>query len=105
LQSYSSTAGARRYANVVIGYLGGKPANLVAHFEREILQTTFHLPIIAFFELRYGIAKSARVRENTERLALFLQLPITILPFEPEDAEEAGDIRAQLERAGTPIGP
>ena len=27
------------------------------------------------------------------------------MPFEPEDAEEAGDIRAALERAGTPIGP
>jgi tRNA(fMet)-specific endonuclease VapC len=27
------------------------------------------------------------------------------LPFEIEDAEEAGDIRAALERAGTPIGP
>jgi hypothetical protein len=33
--------------NVVIGYLGGKPANLVAHFEREILQTAFHFPVIS----------------------------------------------------------
>ena len=32
-------------------------------------------------------------------------LDITLLPFEPEDAEEAGDIRAVLESAGTPIGP
>ncbi len=30
---------------------------------------------------------------------------MTPWPFEPEDAEEAGDIRAELERAGTPIGP
>jgi len=28
-----------------------------------------------------------------------------VWPFELEDAEEAGDIRAELERAGTPIGP
>jgi tRNA(fMet)-specific endonuclease VapC len=27
------------------------------------------------------------------------------LPFEPADAEEAGDIRAALEQAATPIGP
>ena len=40
-----------------------------------------------------------------ERLLVFLQLPISILPLEPEDAEEAGEIRAALERAGTPIGP
>ncbi len=36
---------------------------------------------------------------------IFLQLPVSILPFEPEDAEEAGEIRAELERLGTPIGP
>ena len=30
---------------------------------------------------------------------------ISILPFEVEDAEEAGDIRAALERVGRPIGP
>jgi tRNA(fMet)-specific endonuclease VapC len=35
----------------------------------------------------------------------FLLGPIEVLPFEPADAEEAGDIRAALERAGTPIGP
>jgi tRNA(fMet)-specific endonuclease VapC len=51
------------------------------------------------------IAESARARENRERLATFLELPIAILPFEPDDAEEAGDIRAALERAGTPFGP
>ena len=27
-----------------------------------------------------------------------------MLPFEPEDAAHAGDIRAELEKAGTPIG-
>jgi tRNA(fMet)-specific endonuclease VapC len=31
--------------------------------------------------------------------------PITVLSFEPGDAKEAGDVRAALERAGTPIGP
>ena len=35
----------------------------------------------------------------------FLSGPIEVLPFETTDADEAGDIRAALERAGTPIGP
>jgi tRNA(fMet)-specific endonuclease VapC len=30
---------------------------------------------------------------------------VQVLDFEADDAEEAGDIRAALERAGTPIGP
>jgi tRNA(fMet)-specific endonuclease VapC len=34
-----------------------------------------------------------------------MTLDVTPWPFEPEDAEEAGDIRAALERSGTPIGP
>ena len=39
------------------------------------------------------------------RIVDFLSGPIDILPFEAADAEEAGEIRAGLERAGTPIGP
>jgi tRNA(fMet)-specific endonuclease VapC len=91
--------------NAVIAYLKGDPPHLVARFEREILQAELALPVVALFELRYGIAKSARREENSDRLAIFLQLPITVWPFEPEDADEAGTIRAELERAGTPIGP
>jgi tRNA(fMet)-specific endonuclease VapC len=36
---------------------------------------------------------------------VFLSLDVMPWPFEPEDAEEVGDIRAALERAGTSIGP
>jgi tRNA(fMet)-specific endonuclease VapC len=60
---------------------------------------------IVLFELRYGVAKSARPERNAQRLADFLGGVISVLPFEPADAEEAGDIRARLEQAGTPIGP
>jgi tRNA(fMet)-specific endonuclease VapC len=57
------------------------------------------------FELRYGAAKSARPDRNARRIADFLSGPIEVLPFEPAAADEAGDIRAALERAETPIGP
>jgi tRNA(fMet)-specific endonuclease VapC len=60
---------------------------------------------IVLFELRYGAAKSARPERNSQRIIDFLSGPIEVLPFAPADAEEAGDIRAELERAGTPIGP
>jgi tRNA(fMet)-specific endonuclease VapC len=60
---------------------------------------------IVLFELRYGIIKSARPQENRAILKAFLALDVTPWPFEPEDAEEAGEIRAELERRGTPIGP
>jgi tRNA(fMet)-specific endonuclease VapC len=92
-------------ANVVIGCMSGRPPALAEQLERTLLREDCALSAIVLFELRYGIAKSVRARENRERLATFLELPIAILPFEPDDAEEAGDIRAALERAGTPIGP
>jgi tRNA(fMet)-specific endonuclease VapC len=91
--------------NVVIGCMSGRPPAFAERLERTLLREDCALSAIVLFELRYGIAKSARARENRERLATFLELPVAILPFEPDDAEEAGDIRAALERAGTPIGP
>jgi tRNA(fMet)-specific endonuclease VapC len=66
---------------------------------------TIGLPVIALYEMWYGIKKSALPQANASVLAAFLMLDITPWPFEPEDAEEAADIRAALERAGTPIGP
>ena len=63
------------------------------------------LPVVALFEMRYGIVKSNR-REHSERLLQrFLGLGVDILPFDAEDAAHAGDIRAHLESKGTPIGP
>jgi len=67
--------------------------------------TVVGIPTIVLFELWYGIKKSSRAQANMADLSRFLMLDVAQWPFEPEDAEEAGDIRATLERAGTPIGP
>jgi tRNA(fMet)-specific endonuclease VapC len=63
------------------------------------------IPTVVLFELWYGIKKSAQPQTNAAALATFLAAAVTPWPFEPEDAEEAGDIRAALERVGRPIGP
>jgi tRNA(fMet)-specific endonuclease VapC len=60
---------------------------------------------IVMFELWYGAAKSNQRQRNTERLVDFLTGPIQILTLDAEDAREAGEIRATLAKAGTPIGP
>ena len=55
-------------------------------------------------ELWFGAYRSQRVEYNLETLRLlFADLPI--LDFDPEDARVAGEIRADLARKGTPIGP
>jgi tRNA(fMet)-specific endonuclease VapC len=66
---------------------------------------TLVISSIVLFELRYGAAKSAQRNRNAQRIADFLAGPVEVLPFDSTDADEAGDIRATLERAGTPIGP
>jgi tRNA(fMet)-specific endonuclease VapC len=60
---------------------------------------------IVLFELWHGAAKSTRVAENTERIGAFLAGGFAVLDFDSEDARIAGEIRAELESAGTPIGP
>jgi tRNA(fMet)-specific endonuclease VapC len=63
------------------------------------------LSAIVLFELWFGIAKSERRAENIAELEAFLARGFEILALDGDDAEEAGDIRATLARAGTPIGP
>jgi tRNA(fMet)-specific endonuclease VapC len=54
-------------------------------------------------ELAFGIVKSGSAR-NRERLEVFLS-PLTIVAFDLAAALAYGDLRAELERRGTPIGP
>jgi tRNA(fMet)-specific endonuclease VapC len=91
--------------NVVIAMLKRGPRQLVERFERAIGRDGIALSAIVLFELQYGAAKSERRADNEDRLAIFLRAPIAVLPFDGDDAREAGDIRAALARAGTPIGP
>lgn len=92
--------------NAVIAVLNDRASPVRTKIEAAIASgSALAISSIVLFELRYGAAKSARPERNLQRIADFLAGPIEILPFEPADAEEAGDIRAALEQAGTPIGP
>ncbi len=58
---------------------------------------------ITYSELSYGVEKSEQKDRN--RLALTLMLSNNeILEFDTAAAEEFGNIRARLEKSGTPIG-
>jgi len=65
---------------------------------------TIGLPAVVVYELWYGVRKSGRVEANARRLRTFLTLDFEVWAFGAEDAEEAADIRAGLERVGAPIG-
>lgn len=55
-------------------------------------------------ELYFGARSGARVNENLLRLAAFFR-EIVSLDFDDAAAQHYGVIRAQLKKAGTPIGP
>ena len=63
------------------------------------------IPTFVLFELVYGIAKSANPIQSLAVLNAFLTVGFEHPEFDADDAREAGDIRAHLEKRGIPIGP
>lgn len=65
---------------------------------------TVGVSAITLAELEFGIGKSAQPARNRIALATFTA-QLQVLPFGSEAALHYGDIRAILQRKGTPIGP
>ncbi len=92
--------------NAVIALLKDEPRSARARLRRVLSRGgTVAVSAVVLYELWYGVARSERKRENAERLRIFLSGNIAVLPFDEEDAKTAGELRATLEAAGTPIGP
>ena len=93
--------------NAVIAVLNNRPE--AAREKLKAVLATGHAPVAisstVLYELRYGAARSAQPEKNVERLRVFLAGPVDVAHFGEEDAAIAGNLRATLEGAGTPIGP
>jgi tRNA(fMet)-specific endonuclease VapC len=91
--------------NTCIALLRDSSARVARNFAAAIARDgTITISSLVICELWYGVFKSARRQENSERLLKFLRGPIDILPFGSEDALVAGEIRAELARTGKTIG-
>ncbi len=90
--------------NAVIAVLNGD-ATVRQRLRNAMKSGDIFISSVALFELWYGVARSARRAENTERLRVFLSGAVGHIPFDEDDAAIAGDIRFALESTGTPIGP
>lgn len=87
-------------ANAVIAMLKGEP--IMLERLRAHLPSDFGLPSIVAHELFYAAYNSQRAAANLARVEA---LQFEVVPFDAEDAQHAGEIRAQLAAVGTPIGP
>ena len=87
--------------NICIYIINTKPPEVLAHFHRYRLGDIGISSVVAA-ELAYGVAKS-QSRRNRAALEMFLA-PLEIMPFDENAVWKYGELRAELERQGTPIG-
>lgn len=89
--------------NACIALLRQRTPNLIARWQaveaRNIL-----LCSIVIYELRHGAERCSRPAEEHAKLDLFLA-PFKSFPFDDGCAEKCAQIRHELERNGTIIGP
>lgn len=87
--------------NICIYIINAKPADVLERF-RQYRMGEVGLCSVVAAELAFGVAKSGSLR-NRQALEMFLA-PLTILPFDQKASWIYGDLRADLQKRGTPIG-
>ena len=86
--------------NICIHGINAKPPAVLERFRQHRMGEIGLCSVVAA-ELAYGVAKSGSPR-NRQALEMFLA-PLIILPFDEAALWAYGDLRAELERKGTPI--
>lgn len=91
-------------SNTISYYFRGDPQ--VVPRLQALRPADLGVPAIVEYELRYGLLRlpPEAAAPRLTALAQLLQ-PMQRLPFDSECATQAARIRADLEAAGTPIGP
>lgn len=89
-------------SNICIAYM--KNELEVRSVIRQLPIDKLRLPSIVVAELSFGAWNSELVGRNLERLAQ-LRKTFPVVPFDEDCALQYGRIRAELQQAGTTIGP
>lgn len=89
--------------NICIYLIKRRPPEVLDRFRRHSPQDVA-ISTITLFELQYGVEKSQYRQRSENALTKFL-LPLNLIDLDRSSAIEAADIRAQLEKEGTLIGP
>lgn len=88
--------------NICISILNGRDKAVARRFRDE--EDDIVLCSIVKGELLFGARASGRVAENLRSLTKLFEL-LPSLPFDDDAASKYGELRAELRRQGTPIGP
>ncbi|MBT3272194.1 MAG: tRNA(fMet)-specific endonuclease VapC [Spirochaetales bacterium] len=87
--------------NIVIYVIKKRPVELLGVFNKHSDQMC--ISSITLAELIHGVEKSSIPEKNMKRVEDFISR-LEVLSYDNEAAMHYGDIRADLERKGTPIG-
>ena len=89
--------------NVCIYFIKHKPIEVVRKV-KSFQPYQIKVSAVTVAELEYGASKSKAIEKNRIALLKFLS-SFDVLPFDDQDAEYFGRIRAYLESIGRVIGP
>ena len=89
--------------NICIYLIKRKPPEVLQRF-RQLQPGSVFISSVTTSELYYGTQKSQRVQTNLEALNNFL-LPFLIVDYDESASFLYGELRADLEKRGQPIGP
>lgn len=89
--------------NICIYLIKRKPPEVLQRF-RQLQPGSVFISSVTTSELYYGAQKSQRVQTNLEALNNFL-LPFRIVDYDESASFLYGELRADLEKRGQPIGP
>ncbi|MEO8812915.1 MAG: tRNA(fMet)-specific endonuclease VapC [Caulobacteraceae bacterium] len=87
--------------DLCVRLLRDRPPGLRARFNAEA--AALCISSITLAELIHGVEKSARPSENRGEVDRLIAR-LAVLPFDERAAAHAGEIRANLEQGGRPIG-
>ena len=89
--------------NACIAIMNDRPpsvrSRLTEHSVAEVAMSA-----ITLYELQYGVSKSGKIEQNRKTLDSFLKY-IQVLEWTEDCANVAGQLRADLEKTGSLIGP
>jgi tRNA(fMet)-specific endonuclease VapC len=88
--------------NICIYIIKQQPITVLKRF-LEYQVGDIGISSITLSELRYGVAKSTHQEKNAKALDGFI-IPLEVVSFDESAAHVYGEIRATLEKSGTPIG-
>lgn len=88
--------------NIAIYVIKNRPQRARERFTRH--QGQIAMSTVTLMELVYGAEKSSQPERNLRDIE-GLAARLAVLPYDEAAATHTGQIRAELARAGTPIGP